>query len=58
MKIEHNVKAIRINYPWYKKERFNSEKNRKLKRINKDNLNLKNHLLITVKNNPVQKEGL
>lgn len=26
MKIEHNVKAIRINYPWYKKERLNSEK--------------------------------
>lgn len=26
MKIEHNVKAIRINYPWYKKERFNLEK--------------------------------
>ena len=26
MKTEHYVKAIRINYPWYKKERFNSEK--------------------------------
>ena len=26
MKIEHNAKAIRINYPWYKKERFISEK--------------------------------
>ena len=26
MKIEHNVKAIRINYPGYQKERFNSEK--------------------------------
>lgn len=26
MKIEYNIKAIRINCPWYKKERFNLEK--------------------------------
>ena len=41
-----------------KKNGLIRKKNRKLKRINKENLNLKNHLLITVKNNPVQKEGL